>query len=221
MMKKRVLLIALLCALVAGCTFSGLDFNGEKGSGVTKSEKRELPAFTELETNGPFDIQISCGQPQSFEISGDDNLLPLIKTEVDGNRLKIKTERGLSPKTPLKLVIALKNIEKIDTSGITRIKLKNVDNDRLALEASGAGKLDADGKTKDLKLSLSGAGQMDLSELKAVKADVNCSGAGQISLFASEELKADLSGAGKITYYGNPKTVTPHVSGVGNISKGD
>ena len=85
-----VIVLSVLFAST-GCRMIG---KGIKGSGTIKTEKRELGAFTSVETTGAYEIQITCQQRQSLEIEGDDNILPIIRTEVRDGVLHISNEQN-------------------------------------------------------------------------------------------------------------------------------
>jgi hypothetical protein len=111
-------------------------------------------------------------------------------------------------------------------------------NNRIELRSSGAGKIKAElncpevkvgvsgagdvllaGETKDIDVEVSGAGKVKADKLKAENATVRVSGAGDANIYASVYLKASVSGAGKINYWGNPGNVESHKSGAGDINK--
>jgi hypothetical protein len=80
--KKFVLLLALVM-LVTAC---GRIHHDVAGSGIRQKQKREVPAFTSINTSGSFDIEVVCQKFQSLEVEGDDNILPLVRTEVSKQR---------------------------------------------------------------------------------------------------------------------------------------
>ena len=66
---------------------------------------------------------------------------------------------------------------------------------------------------------MSGAGNVSAGDLKAKDVDVTMSGAGNANVYASNKLDATISGAGSVTYAGDPPTVNKNVSGIGSIAK--
>src|SRR3954471_19334485 len=90
-MKSKLLLVILLtfAALLFGCKFG----RGIAGSGNRKTEKRELKSFNAIESSGAYEVSITCQKPVSFEIEADDNILPLIKTEVRDGILYITSDQ--------------------------------------------------------------------------------------------------------------------------------
>jgi hypothetical protein len=216
-MKRTILFLSLMLLALGGCKFDSL--SKTSGSGTMKMEKRELPAFAAVDVSGAFEVEIVVQPQQSVEIEGDDNLLPLIKTEVKNGVLVINHEQSFSTRHKLRVRISAPDLDAISTSGASDIVATRVKSEDFKIDASGAGNLHISGETKTLKIDISGAGQVDAKDLRAGKVSVHSSGAAQADVYASEELSADVSGAGNVNYYGNPKAINEDVSGAGSISK--
>jgi hypothetical protein len=92
--------------------------------------------------------------------------------------------------------------------------------DSVDVELSGAGQVEIQGKVKEQRVSLSGAGRYAAGKLESQRASVTMSGAGNASVWASEDLDVTLSGVGSVEYYGNP-TVKQRTSGLGSIHQAD
>jgi hypothetical protein len=218
-MKKTLEFISLMLMLLmlGGCHWGG---GGHvTGSGTMKLEKRTVPAFSTVHVSGAFEVEIVAQQEQSLEVEGDDNLLPLITTEVRDGVLDIGTEKGFSTKHKLRVRISVPNLDGVNTSGASDIVASNVKNDEFTIEASGAGTLQVSGEVTKLGVNISGAGEVDAKDLHAQNVSITSSGAARADVYASEELHASVSGAGNINYYGNPKTIEEDRSGAGTISK--
>jgi type IV secretory pathway VirJ component len=203
--------LALALAFAVGCDA------GEKGSGSIKTDKRTVPAFTAIELGGAYEVSIVCQKPQALEITADDNLLPLVKTEVEGGTLKVHTEKAISPSQRMKLTISMGELRGLHISGACETHAEAIQTDNLALTVSGAGSTHLAGTAKTVTLTLSGAGSVQAADLKAQNLTLECSGAGSADVFASEKLSVELSGVGSVTYAGHPKKLEKHVSGVGSI----
>lgn len=223
-MKKLGFAVSLLALTVGlifapGCNLGNLNLGGKRGSGTPKTEQRNVAGFKKVEADGAINVEIAAQKGFSVSIEADDNLLPLIKTEVSGDTLKIYSEDRISPKTEIKAKISMPEIEGLDVSGASSGNVSNVNSDSLNLEASGASKIKIDGKVKDLKGEASGASSIDAENLAAENADVNASGASSAIVSATGELRADASGASKIFYTGEPKNIKQNSSGASSISK--
>ena len=69
-------------------------------------EKNEVAAFTSIKTEGAYEIKVVCQQALSLEVEADDNIMPLIKTDVSNGVLRIKSSRGYSVDHPIVIKIA-------------------------------------------------------------------------------------------------------------------
>lgn len=216
-MKRTILFLSL--ALLLLLALNGCKFDRTTGSGTMKLEKRDVPAFKALDISGAYDVEIVVQKEQSLELEGDDNLLPLIKTEVNNGVLSINNEKSFSTKNKLRVRISVPNLEGISTSGASDIVASDVKSQDFKIDMSGASNLQISGETYKLDVDLSGAGEVDAKDLHARIVSVHSSGAANADVYASEELRADVSGAGNVNYYGDPKTVKEDTSGAGTISK--
>ncbi len=205
--------LATLLASVAlfGCT-------GEPGSGTAAEDTRSVSEFDEVVVSGAVQLELSLGKKPALKLSGDDNLLPLIETKVEGSKLTISSKKSLSPKLPLRIELSAKNVKRVALNGAGKITVEGVDNDALAVELSGAGDVLLKGKTKQLKLSFSGAGKADAKGLAADSVSVSISGAGSVEVGEPKDLDVKISGAGKVRYGGSPK-ITQKISGTGKLVK--
>ncbi len=214
-MKKTVLFLSLTLLMLSwGCKFDHI-----AGSGTMKLEKRSVPTFTAVHINGAYEVEIVAQKEQSLEIEGDDNLLPLIKTEVKNGELEIGNEKAFSTKHKLHVRISVQNLDGIHTSGASNFVATGIKSDAFKIETSGASEFKLSGEVKTLSIESSGAGSIDAKDLRAEKVDISSSGAATADVYASEELSASVSGAGSVDYYGNPKTVKEDKSGAGSITK--
>jgi Putative auto-transporter adhesin, head GIN domain len=216
-MKRTILFLSLVLVAVGGCKLDSL--RSTSGSGTMRLEKRDVPAFTAVDISGAYEVEIVAQKEQSLEIEGDDNLLPLIKTEVKNGVLVINNDKSFSTDHKLRVRISVSSLDGVETSGASDITASNVKSEDFKIEASGAGNLEISGETKTLDVDISGAGRIDAKDLRAQKVTVNSSGAADADVYASEELSIDVSGAGNVNYYGNPKIVNEDRAGAGTISK--
>ncbi len=214
-MKKT----AILLTLALGCVFVlSACIGGVRGSGVRKTEKRELTPFTAIETTGAFEVEVTCQKPASFEIEADDNILPLVKTEVRDGVLHIATTKHYSATGGILVRINVPNLASVRSTGAGKFHVSDVKNDNFEIDSIGAATVTASGQSKAVKIRSTGAGKIDAHDLRAQKADVTVTGAAGVDVNASDELDVSVSGAGRVIYSGNPK-VNKHVSGAGQVTK--
>ncbi len=107
-MKKLLLCVVVLSTLSA----SAQRLQNIKGSGNSKKVTREVGAFTGLLSQGPMDVIISYGKDSKVTIEADDNLLPYIETNVENNKLIVKTKKnaGINPRSKMVVHVNMTNI---------------------------------------------------------------------------------------------------------------
>lgn len=212
---KKILVAATLglslLSLVTGCHV------GVRGSGVRKTEKRELAAFTAIDTTGAVEIEVSCQKPASFEIEGDDNILPLIETNVRNGVLHISSAKPYRSGRIL-MRITIPDLESIKSTGAGKFTVSDLKNDRFEIDSTGATTVIASGVAKSVKIGSTGAGKIDTHNLRAADAEVNVSGAAGVEVYATDKLDVTVSGAARVTYSGSPR-VSKRVSGAGQVTK--
>lgn len=228
---KKVGLIIFIMALAIGVIFANIFsfgkttakfFNisinsGTSGSGNVANEKRELTDFQGINVGGVFQVEVTAQKDFSVEIEADDNILPLIKTEVKNGVLELSAEKRISTKNPIIVRISAPNIENLEVSGASKVSLANLNNENLQIEANGASKVTAQGKTANIILDVSGASKIDAENLQSENASVDASGASTVRVHATNELKTDACGASSIIYSGSPKNITKKNSGASSI----
>jgi hypothetical protein len=196
----------------AGCQ------DGKAGSGQPTTETRTLGDFTALELHGTYVVELELGKPTKVEVVGDDNLVPLVETTLVEGRLVVKTKEAIAPKTELVLRLSTPDVAVIEAEGAVALRVRGVSNAALRLRLAGVSGAIVEGKTGTLEAKLSGAGGIEAKGLEATRATIDISGAGHADVNATDELVVDVSGAGAVTYGGNPKSVKKTVSGVGSVT---
>lgn len=213
----------------------------EPGSGVIKSQTREVTDFHAIEIEYPAEITITQGKAASVKVEADDNFLPGLITQVKDGTLTIvykpEDDKHVKPTKAVKITIVVKNLDDVQFSsageltinglktdelnfslnGAGKVVINDIVTKTLDLDLSGAGSLKANGTTDSLDLNISGVGSYEGEDLHSKTASVNISGAGGATVWVDDELDANVSGAGSINYYGSA-SVTKNVSGVGGIN---
>ena len=215
-MKKLLTLVVLLPLFVAGCHHGlGADV---KGSGKRVTQKRDVGPFTAITTDGAFDIEVVCQKDPGVEVEADDNLLPLIETQVSGNTLHLRPTRNYSAEDPPKIRITVPNIEAFSANGAGKIQITGVNNDKLQISLNGAPTFTASGTTKMIGVDTNGAAKVDTHNLRAAHAVVDSKGVSKVDLGVSDQLDVTVSGPSHVTYKGDP-VVNKTVHGPGKVEK--
>jgi hypothetical protein len=211
----RSILLTILIALGAGCH---VIHDEVPGSGKLLKEQRNVGSFTSISTEGAFDVVVVCQKPQSVEIEGDDNILPLVSTEVSNNVLHIKQLRSYSARESITLRISVPDLQGIYASGAGTMDVSGLKGETFEIDATGAPSIRASGETKTLKVDTSGAGKIDAHRLHAARVVVDSKGVSKVEVYAGEQLDATVSGPSHVIYEGSP-VVKKTVNGPGSVEK--
>jgi hypothetical protein len=233
-----IAVISVLAVFAASCKWNiGL----VRGSGDIGTEERDVSGFSKVYLSGVGNLIITQGEKESLVIEADDNIIPLISTDVFGDKLNISIARGYSfiPTVKIKYYLTVINLDSVSISGAGEINCDDLSTDKLEFNISGAGDIDFNINAESVEITSSGAGDINLTgkvdsqdvdisgvgkynaeELESRECRISVSGAGTATVNVSEELDIEISGVGNVYYVGNPH-VTQNISGLGSIKSID
>ena len=95
MMKKiNSIIIALTVAVIAVSWSSCQKMSMTQGNGHVVTEKRQLVSFDEIINESSYDVKIIQDSIWEARVEAESNLIPYIRTIVNGNTLIIDTRNG-------------------------------------------------------------------------------------------------------------------------------
>ena len=226
-----MLLATGLLVLLAACSA------GVTGSGRVVKETRTLATANAVSLGGAGELTIVQGEPESLVIEAEDNILPHIRTKVEGGMLEIGEKGSVSPTKPIRFSLTVKALNKIISGGAGSVRCArfsgpgpldfrvegagSVDFSQLECASlkvvlSGAGDVKFRGQTRSQDVEISGAGKYLADDLRTHDAKVRISGAGAARIWVTSGLEADISGVGSVDYFGAP-SIKKEISGVGSL----
>ncbi len=213
-----------------------------QGSGTLKTEVRPVRGIAAVTLAGIGNLIIEKTGTESLTVSAEDNLLPLIQTEMQGATLviSVKSDHNIHPTKPITYVLTVNDLARITLSGAGSISSAGFHTAALALTLSGAGSanftdlevadlnttlsgtgsISITGTTQTMEMSCSGVGQFSGKDFASQVATVSLSGVGSAAVRVSGALTATVSGVGSLTYYGHPASVKQRVTGIGSVKNG-
>jgi Putative auto-transporter adhesin, head GIN domain len=222
----RVATVALtLCAsFLSACGDISISFGDDvskvKGNGKKSTETRAVTAFTAIDATGIGSLKLRVGENDSLKISADENILPLIKSEVKDGVLVLSTTGATKSKTDIVFEVTAKAIKRLENSGTVSIAASGFNGGDLSVETSGVGSIKLAGRVDSLNAELSGVGSLDAEELVADRVKTILSGVGSATVRAEKSISGSVSGVGSLTWKGAATDVSTNVSGIGRVSKG-
>jgi hypothetical protein len=214
-MKKITIVFLTVCVVfAAGCRWVGL-----RGNGHIKTDDRTISAFTEIDAGGAFEIEWQGGSP-ALHITTDENLLSYVESDVSGDTLQLRTHEQIWPTHGIKVVISSPTRSAARIRGAVKLTAKQLTGPKFALESSGASRVSLDGSVDELLADTTGASELEASGLQTRTTEISTTGAADAEIAVAEKLKVAITGAGKVSYSGNP-TVEKHITGAGSVHRKD
>lgn len=237
-MKKihRYFLILLIAGIVG--VFNACDC--VEGEGRIVTEKRDVSGFTKIELRIGANVTLTQDSFYSFSISAQENLIEIVKSQVSGKTLKIRTEENCVKNTKdIDIRITLPVVEKIRVTGSGDIFSKNtftVDDldldiigsgdiildvvaNRISTDISGSGSVKLSGTVKDQEIDITGSGDVYAYRLTSYDTEIDITGSDGCEVYVHNDLDVKISGSGDVSYKGSPQKVNSKVHGSGGLHK--
>ena len=215
-MRKILIVLLVGCVVVvAGCHLPGV-----RGNGQIKTEERQVGAFANLDAGGAFEIEWESGSP-ALRITTDENLLPYIENNVSDDTLRLRTRDHIWPTHGIKIVISSPTRTGGRLRGAVKLTVKQLSGPTFALESKGASEVTLSGNIDRLLVDMTGASQLAADGLQAKSAEISTTGAGDAEVAVTDTLNVIITGAGKVTYSGNPPTIKKQITGAGSVRHKD
>ncbi len=242
MNDRRLVLAACLASLAAGAIAIE---RTARGSGRIASERRTVSDFDRVAVAGAFEVELHQGSVEGVELTGDDDLLALVETRVDGPvgshtlRIAPRPDVRLEPTRPIRVRVDLVRLAALHLAGspeVTasglhvdklavaiggagRLALPALDAESLALSLGGSGRVSADGRAKAATLKIAGSGTGALAKLAADDVSIDIAGSGSADVQANQRLRISIAGSGRVRHTG---AAVPQVriAGSGDVQRG-
>jgi hypothetical protein len=194
--RHRSRLVLLTCvALLGACE---LRADQTEGSGTPHEETRAIEAATRVAVHGEGLLVLAQGSDTALRIRADDNIVPLLRSEVVGGVLTLGPEDGVNvdPVTPIVYRLTIPRIDAVETSGATRAEIGRVESPRFSLRTSGASHAEAESIDADrVVVESSGTSSIEAT-LESSVANIALSGSSRIALRGGvDEQEVEASGA--------------------------
>ena len=133
-------MLAVPSMVVAGCSASGHQ-RATEGSGHIVIEQRPLADFQRVDLQGEGRLIMGPDEPASLEVRTDDNLMPLIESEVIDGPLIIGTRphTALAPSDGVTYRVACEQVSELQLSGSGEIEVTACQVSDLTVRLDGSG----------------------------------------------------------------------------------
>jgi hypothetical protein len=176
-----LILVFLVSAVVAFFTRPSVT----AGSGNLRAEERVVTDVRQVVLDNSGELTIIVGDEETLTIESDDNILPLLQADVNGDTLTLTVQGGnsISP-TALNYTLTVPTLTNITTRGSGNITGSITAGENLEVVVNGSGNVQLEAvMVSDLfEFTTNGSGSVQVAALTAAKSFGTANGSGDITL---------------------------------------
>ena len=225
---RKLTLAALISIGLSGCVVVLNDSSDYvKGSGAATSETRRIASATGLRIENrhrvDMEVEVRVGGAPSLVVEGDDNLVPLVHTEMHGDTLRVWTEERIRSSQPIRVRYTAPRLENLEATGSVRTDVQGLAGGPLMVSHTGSGQLALRGQVDRLDVRHTGSGQLYADGLESRYAMVNMVGSGRVNIGSvrGDALRVASSGSGSFYARGIVQTLDVQLQGSGSAQLND
>lgn len=192
--------LVLLIVLAASFVFTGceLDEICERGKGTRVTEEIFVPEMTGINLSVAANVYITQDSVQKIEVVAQENIIDLLKLDVDNNGVwKIDFQGCVRKISEVEIYISVKDLESLKISGSGDIIGQNRFNvSNLDLQITGSGNIHLDYDADEVSTEITGSGTI-VSDLTATSIESKITGSGDVTMSGTvDDLSHKVSGSG-------------------------
>ncbi len=242
---KKTALIPLMLLVVMGLAVTACRLpvvNVTRGSGVLASESREVSGFDAIRLDGAGTLKITQGETETLTIEAEDNILPKLKSDVQGDTLVLGHQDRFWQNTliatrEITYTLTVKDLTSLTFNGAGNLDMADLETDSLTVIINGAGQVNihdlvADsllvrisgtgnvqlgGEVTEQTITIDGAGNVKAGDLRSASTTITFNGLANATVWATESLNVTINGGGTLNYYGSP-TISQDIIGAGQVN---
>jgi hypothetical protein len=193
------------------------DHHSDRSDRMGAETTRTLPwsGADKLEIDLPADVRyVQADGPATVVVTGPARLVADVEVKGDSIRYDRRHHRH---GRKLTIVVKAASVQSFDLAGRSTLAIEGYDKPRLAIDVSGMAEVTASGRADEIDLDISGRGDVDLGQLKTLRARVDISGDGDATIAPTDSARLEVSGRGDIRLLTRPPQLETDISGSGKI----
>ncbi|SFG23054.1 Putative auto-transporter adhesin, head GIN domain [Novosphingobium sp. CF614] len=186
---------------------------GEENHGPTRNRAFAVAPGTQLAMEIPVGLTFTRGEKAEMVVSGPASLVDRLIWR--NGRLSLPGNTHM--RHGLKVRITAPEITGLDLDAPGDVTLTGLQQDRFTLNSHGPIDLDAQGKVRQLFITVTGPGDIDLGKVEGEDATVRLDGVGDVTLGATGLVDVEINGVGNVTLLRKPQSLRSSIHGLGSI----
>lgn len=225
-MKKPLYIFLTFIFILSACDTSvsmscqGLVPSLTIGKGEVESQVRPLSGFNQIQIENSADVVVHVGKEFRVEVTAQKNILSILKTKVQGDKLVLRTQGSFSTYKPISVKVNVPSLNHLSVLGSGDSEVYNIKTDHFSLETTGSGNVYIKGQAQSFNVNMTGSGHVNAKSFMVQQARVTKTGSGDLKLNCKEQLSINSTGSGDIKYKGNPH-ISQSITGSGRLKSID
>lgn len=243
-LRKREIALALAAGLLASgagaVILSEMRDDDEDIVRLVDSRELRVGEFTQLETVGPQDVEITTGDGFAVRLEGDPAAVARFSVSVENGVLRVRPEEGMgfdwSDDDEVTVHVTAPALDSITLAGSGDVHVDRIAGKSFTGGIAGSGTLDIDvvevdeakfsiggsgdvvvaGEARNVTIEIGGSGTIAAENLQSRTARIAIAGSGDIDLVAMETADISIMGSGDVHIAG-PATCTISKIGGGEV----
>jgi hypothetical protein len=206
--------------------------------GSIQTQTFNTAVFNDINFSGSANITLEQSINFGVDIEAQQNIIDIIRVEVDGNTLNIFFDRCVNNSSILNITIRTNQLNAINLSGAGDFEMEDAwQGDELAITADGSWNIDVDdinynslgvnllgasdleieGTAQTQNINIEGSNNFSGFDLVGQDVSVRIVGSGSAEVNVTGTLEVVILGSGIVAYKGSPTNISTDINGSGSV----
>lgn len=235
---SQLFVLSMLIMSLPVFTSAQGDHESISGNGKIITQDRNVSSFHAIRVNAGMDVELTQGSEVKLQVEADENLMPIIRTEVKDGVLEIYPEKSIRNAKTMKVHLTFKDLDGITANGgcdinskgkVNLAKLETTLNggcdikldlkvERLSCTHTGGCDAIFTGEASECSFTVSGGSDVEATDLAIGDCTIVATGGSDVDVNVSGALSINAAVASDVTYVGSPSEVSKVASGGSDIN---
>ncbi len=184
-----------------------------KGSRIVSQVNEELPPFNAVLLNDDLEIVLKKSFGPGYEIMADDNLIDILKFEVQDSTLIISSYYDVTARKQFDITVNFVELKSITVKEGSVLTMDRIEGDELFIDGFGQSRLDIKATAEVMDINLEDVSRGDFN-IDADSLNISLNKKVQATIYAVNEVSlVDLEGQSSLTFEGTSQRVQSRLTG--------
>jgi len=175
------------------------------GSGNFVTQSRSVSGFNGVSLTSSGTLLIEQTGSESLTITAEDNILPLLRSDVVGGQLILGPLPGDVIRGGERVYdVTVRNLNEVSTGSASTVEVRRIDTPRLDVIVAPVTTMTIAGSADEQDIDISGPSSYEAAELQSRVVRINATGPSRTTLRVSGRLEVTISLPAIVEYFGDP-----------------